>query len=90
MEGFADVAKARATFKVFAEAVSAGREIMRRAGVADPPEIPSFDAVFRRLSPESKQELYAAIAEKEELGPADAIRIWTPFIRRAFGAPARP
>ena len=60
---------------------------MRRAGVPDPPEIPAFDMVFKRLSADSKKDLYAALADKEELSPAEAIRLWQPFIRRAFGPP---
>jgi len=82
------VARARAAYKVFTEAANAGRDIMRRAGVPDPPEIPTFDMVFKRLSADSKKDLYAALSEKEELSPADAIRLWQPFIRRAFGPPA--
>ena len=88
MEEFADVSRARASYKLFVEAVTAGREIMRRVGVPDPPEIPPFDAVFKRLSADSKKDLYAALSEKESLTPAEAVRLWQPFIRRAFGAPS--
>jgi hypothetical protein len=85
MEEFGDVARARASYKVFLEAMDAGREIMRKAGVADPPPIPDFDTIFRRLTPEMRQELYAVLGD-EERSPAEIIRLWQPFIRRAFGA----
>ena len=84
MTEFADVAKARASYKVFREAMNAGREIMRRAGVADPPEVPDFDSVYRRMTPKLKQELFAALSLTESTAPGDAIRLWQPFIRRAF------
>jgi hypothetical protein len=85
MEEFADVAKARASYKVFIEALNQGREIMRRAGVADPPPVPDFDTVFRRLTPEMRQELYAALDLDEPKTPTETIRLWQPLIRRAFG-----
>jgi hypothetical protein len=81
---FADVAKARASYKVFREAMNAGREIMRRAGVADPPEVPDFDVVYRRMTPEARQELFEVLNQTETTAPADAIRLWQPFVRRAF------
>jgi hypothetical protein len=81
---FADVAKARASYKVFRDAMNAGRDIMRRAGVADAPEVPDFDVIFRRMTPELKQELYAALNQAEISLPAEVIRFWQPFIRRAF------
>ena len=87
MNEFADVARARAAYRTFTEAVEAGREIVRRAGVPDPPPVPDFDAVFRRLPPPVKEELYAELRKAESLGPADAIRLWQPFIRKAFGQP---
>ncbi|HTA46678.1 MAG TPA: hypothetical protein VK789_29745 [Bryobacteraceae bacterium] len=87
MDDFADVAKARAAYKVFAEALSAGRGIIQRAGVAAPPPIPDFDIVFRKLNSEMRRELYAALGQAEAISPADAIRIWQPLIRRAFGQP---
>lgn len=87
MDDFADVAKARASYKVFSEAMHAGREIMRRAGVADPPPIPEFDVVYRRLTPDMRRDLYAALSGTPNMSPADAIRLWQPFIRRAFGQP---
>lgn len=89
MDDFADRAKARASYKTFADAMHAGREIMRRAGVVDPPPIPDFDRVFRKLTPELRAELYAKLRDIETLSPADAIRLWQPFIRRALG-PADP
>jgi hypothetical protein len=89
MEEFPDVARARASYKSFVEAMNAGREIMRRAGVPDPPPVPDFDVVFRRLNPELRQELYAALRESAATAPADAIRLWQPLIRRAFSVPPR-
>jgi len=86
MEGFADVSKARAAWKVYVEALAAGREIMRRAGVENPPPIPDFDAVFRRMSPDLRQELYAALDSRPWQTPADAIQLWQPFIKKAFQA----
>jgi len=87
MDEFSDVARARAAYQPFADAIHAGREIVRRAGVPDPPPIPDFDAVFRRLTPPIRAELYAELRKAESLGPAEAIRLWQPFIRRAFGQP---
>jgi hypothetical protein len=84
---FSNVARARASYQAFAEAVTAGREILRRAGVPDPPPIPEFDTVFRRLNAPAKAELYATLREKEELSPADAIKVWQPLIKKAFGTP---
>ena len=86
MEDFDDVAKARASYKVFKEAMTAGREIMRRAGVPDPPPVPDFDLVFRRLNARARADLYAALPDTGTLKPADAIRLWQPFIRRASGS----
>ena len=85
MDDFADRAKARATYKTFSDAMHAGRDILRRAGVVDPPPIPEFEKVFRRLTPEMRQELYAQLRDIETLPPAEAIRLWQPLIRRAFG-----
>ncbi|HXJ40576.1 MAG TPA: hypothetical protein VNH18_14955 [Bryobacteraceae bacterium] len=59
---------------------------MRRAGVPDPPPIPEFDAVFRRLPAEVRQKLYAALRENAATTPVEAIRLWQPLIRSAFGA----
>jgi hypothetical protein len=85
MDDFADLAKARATYKLFSDALHSGRNILHRAGVPDPPPIPEFDAVYRRLTPEMRQELYTELRKVEQTGPVEAIRIWQPFIRRAFG-----
>jgi hypothetical protein len=84
MEEFADVAKARASYKIFLDAMNAGREIMRRAGVPDPPPVPEFDAVFRRLTPDLRQELYATLDLEERRSPTETIRLWQPIIRKAF------
>ena len=65
MEDFGDVARARASCKTFSEALIAGREIMRRAGVAEPPPIPDFDTVFPRLNANARKELYGALCENE-------------------------
>jgi hypothetical protein len=89
MEDFGDVSRARAAFQQFTDAMTAGREIMRRAGVSDPPPVPEFDSVFRRLDGTSRQDLYAALRENEIATPADAVRFWQPFIRRAFNAPEK-
>lgn len=85
MDDFADVARARAVYKVFADALHAGRAVLQKAGVAEPPPIPEFDAVFRKLTPELRRDLYAELRNRETITPADAIRIWQPLIRRAFG-----
>jgi hypothetical protein len=87
MEEFADVAKARASWKAYVEALSTGRDIMRRAGVADPPPIPEFDTVFRRLSPQLRRDLYAALNEQDAMTPSGALEIWQPLMRKAFGGP---
>lgn len=87
MDDFADVARARAAYKTFADALTAGRSILQRVGVTEAPPIPEFDVVFRRLTPEMRQELYSELATKEQVSPAEAIRIWQPLIRRAFGQP---
>jgi hypothetical protein len=87
MDDFADRAKARAAYQIFSDAMHAGRDILRRAGVPDPPPIPEFEKVFRRLTPEMRAELYAQLRSMETLAPADAIRLWQPLIRRAFGQP---
>ena len=87
MDDFADVSKARASYKTFAEALQAGRVLLQRAGVPDPPPIPEFDLVFRRLTPQMRLELYAELRKTSVIGPAESIRIWQPLIRRAFGQP---
>jgi len=85
MDEFTGRARARESYKAFAQAMQAGREILRRAGVVDPPEIPDFERVFRKLTPEMKAELYAQLSEAVAPGPAEAIRLWQPFLRKAFG-----
>lgn len=87
MDDFADVARARAAYKTFVEALTAGRSIIARAGVPDPPPIPDFDTIFRKMTPGIRRELYAELANKDALTPAEAIRIWQPLIRRAVGQP---
>jgi len=87
MDDFADRSKAHAAYQMFSDAMRAGRDILRRAGVVDPPPVPDFEKVFRRLTPEMREELYAQLRRIETLAPADAIRLWQPFIRRAFGQP---
>ncbi len=85
MAEFDDVARARASYNLFVKAVTAGRDILQRAGVPDPPPIPEFDVVFKRLNSEMRNELYAALRTEAMPGPAESIRLWQPLIRRAFG-----
>jgi len=87
MEEFDDVARARASYSQFVKALSAGREILQRAGVPDPPPIPDFDVVFKRMNAGMRKELYAALRGDAERGPAESIRLWQPLIRRVFGTP---
>jgi hypothetical protein len=94
MADFDDVARARASYQTFVEAMNAGREILRRAGVPDPPPIPDFDVVFRRLNASLRKELYAALQVDRTVSPAEgrnaraeAIRLWQPLIKRAFARP---
>ncbi len=86
MADFSDFARARASWNAYVEAMEKGREIMIRAGVPGPPPIPEFDAVFKRLDAGAREELYAALRGKETPRPAEAIRIWQPLIKRAFGS----
>ena len=91
MEEFAEVKKAREAYAVFADAMKKGRDILVRAGIAaDPPPIPEFDAVFRRLNPGLRQELYNELHQLETLSTADAMRIWQPLLKRASAARPRP
>jgi hypothetical protein len=84
MEEFANVSRARESYALFAAAMSTGRDILLRAGIAAaPPPIPEFDAVFRRLSPALRQELYAELRQFETLTTPDALRIWQPLIKKA-------
>jgi alpha-D-ribose 1-methylphosphonate 5-phosphate C-P lyase len=85
MEDFEDIAKARAAWSAYVSAMQAGREIMVRAGVAEPPPIPEFDAVFKRLDTTARTELFNALRDKEPPTPAEAIGIWQPLLKRAFG-----
>src|ERR1700685_2374405 len=85
VDDFDDVARVRTSYNAFVEAMSAGREIMRRAGVPDPPPIPGFDTVFQRLNTKMRNELYAVLRQEQTRSPADVIRLWQPLIRRAFG-----
>lgn len=87
MDEFADVANARAAYKVFEDAMQKGREVMMRAGVANAPPIPDFDQVYRRLTAPMRRDLFSAVKNAQSLTAAEAIRIWQPFIRRAFGQP---
>lgn len=87
MEQFADVAKARETYALFAEAMNKGRDIPIRAGIAQAaPPVTAFDVVFRRLDVNSRQELYGALRPLETATPADALRIWQPLMKQAFGS----
>ena len=86
MEQFADVAKAREIYSLFAAAMEKGRDILQRAGIAEAsPAVPDFDAVFRRLTPALRQTLYDQIRELETPTTPDAIRIWQPLLRKAAG-----
>ena len=87
MDDFADVARARAAYGVYAEALRAGRSILQRSGLPHPPPIPEFDNVFQKLDPAMRRELYAELGKTEKIEPAEAIRIWQPLIRRALGPP---
>jgi hypothetical protein len=85
METFADVAKARETYALFAAALNQGREILLRAGIAEaPPPVPEFDAVFRRLNPTHREALFAELRQLETPTTVDALRIWQPLLKRAF------
>jgi len=92
MDEFTAVSKAREAYTLFAEAMETGREILLRAGIAEaPPPIPDFDTVFRRLSPELKGELFAELETlPTPAARVDALRIWQPLIKKAFGSNRRP
>jgi hypothetical protein len=62
-----------------------GRDILVRAGIAAPPPIPEFDAVFRRLDSGLRQTLFQELRELKSFSTPDAIRIWQPLLKRAFG-----
>ena len=90
MDEFADVSKARATYALFADAMRKGREILLRAGIAAaPPPVPDFDAVFHRLNSDLRQALYTELRTVNSITTEEALRVWQPFMKRAFGAPAR-
>ena len=85
MDDFADVARARAAYKLYSDAMNRGRDILTRAGIATaPPPVPEFDAIFRRLRPDVKQELFAELRELPEADPADAMRVWKTAITKTF------
>lgn len=87
MEDFADVSRARESYKLFADAMVKGRDILVRAGIAPeaPPPIPDFDAVFRRLDAGLRPALFSQLRPLNGITTEDAIRIWQPLIRQAFG-----
>ncbi len=91
MEEFSNVAKARESYALFSAALSTGRDILLRAGIATaPPPIPEFDTVFRRLDGTMRQELYTELHQVETLTTAEAMRIWQPLLKRASAARTRP
>ena len=86
MEEFKDVAKAKSSYKLYAEQLERGRTLYIKAGLAaDPPPIPTFDTVFRKLSATARKELYEDLSMFEEITPADAMRVWTGIIKRHLG-----
>lgn len=82
MEDFGDMARARAAWSAYTAAMNKGREIMMRAGVPDPPPVPEFDAVFKRLDAGARAELFEALRDRQTPAPAEAIRIWQPILKR--------
>ena len=85
MEEFDNVARARESYALFANAMSMGRDILLRAGIAEAaPPVPEFDTVFRRLDSGLRQKLFADLREVEKISRVDALRIWQPLIKRAF------
>lgn len=86
MEEFADVARARETYALFAAAMNQGREILVRAGIAEaPPPVPEFDAVFRRLNPAVRETLFTELRRIEKATTVEALRVWGPLLKKAFG-----
>jgi hypothetical protein len=86
MVEFADVSRARETYELFAEAMSKGRDILVRAGIAGAaPPVPDFDAVFRRLDAGLRRTLFQELRELKTFTTPDAIRIWQPLLKKAFG-----
>lgn len=89
MEEFSDVSKARETYELFAGAMKKGRDILLRAGIAaDPPPVPEFDDVFRRLNSEARQTLFGELRDLKSFTTADAMRIWQPLLKKAFATRA--
>jgi hypothetical protein len=85
MEDFADVAKARETYQLFAEAMNRGRDILLRAGIAEaPPPVPDFDAVFRRLPAGVRRDLFEQLRALDTPTIPDALRVWQPVLKKAF------
>jgi hypothetical protein len=86
MEDFADVAQARETYRLFAEAMNRGRDILLRAGIAEaPPPVPDFDAVFRRLPGAARRDLFERLRALDAPTIPDAMRVWQPVLKKAFG-----
>jgi hypothetical protein len=86
MEDFADVARARETYLLFAAAMNQGREILVRAGIAEaPPPVPEFDAVFRRLNAGIRETLFTELRGIDKPTTVDALRVWQPLLKKAFG-----
>ncbi len=88
MDEFTAVSRARETYALFAQALEQGRGILMRAGIVEePPPVPEFDSVYRRLSPELKRDLFEMLAAIDAPTAVDALRIWQPLLKRAFGSP---
>jgi hypothetical protein len=51
--------------------------------------VPNFDAVFRRLNADLRESIYAELRTMENLTTEEALRIWQPLLKRAFGAAPR-
>lgn len=90
MEDFADVARARTSYQLFAEAMNKGRDILQRAGLAaSPPPVPEFDAVFRHLNAGAREELFSELRDLPTIDAINSLRIWKPLIQRSFGSGPR-
>jgi hypothetical protein len=86
MEDFADVARARESYALFAAAMRQGRDILLRAGIAEaPPPVPEFDAVFQRLNADIRATLFSELRGIEKPTTVDALRVWSPLLKKAFG-----
>ncbi|HWE48514.1 MAG TPA: hypothetical protein VG273_01920 [Bryobacteraceae bacterium] len=89
MVEFADVARARESYELFAEAMNKGRDILVRAGIAAaPPPVPEFDAAFRRLDNGLRRTLFDELRKLQGVTTPDAMRIWQPLLKKAFGPPS--